>query len=124
MHKLLTAYREAVDVPTIASRSTPLKHGIINGEATTKTERSLSPEKPNEDNDGGPKEGSNRKRPMPRHRHRSSIYRLAAARDGINEMHPEILEKRIQVRCTLAAIVLHLVFVARADYETSPPSAT
>lgn len=30
-------------------------------------------------------------------RHRANTYRLAAARDGINEMHPEILEKRIQV---------------------------
>jgi hypothetical protein len=29
---------------------------------------------------------------------RSSLYMLAAARDGINEMHPEILEKRMQVR--------------------------
>jgi hypothetical protein len=28
---------------------------------------------------------------------RSSLYMLAAARDGINEMHPEILEKRMQV---------------------------
>lgn len=30
-------------------------------------------------------------------RQRTNTYRMAAARDGINEMHPEILEKRIQV---------------------------
>jgi hypothetical protein len=28
---------------------------------------------------------------------RASLYMLAAARDGINEMHPEVLEKRMQV---------------------------
>lgn len=28
---------------------------------------------------------------------RSSLYMLAQARDGINEMHPEVLERRIQV---------------------------
>ena len=32
---------------------------------------------------------------------RSNLYKMAAARDGINEMHPEIIEKRIQVRFSL-----------------------
>jgi hypothetical protein len=32
---------------------------------------------------------------------RSSLYMLAAARDGINEMHPEILERRMQVNKAL-----------------------
>jgi len=33
---------------------------------------------------------------------RSNLYKMAAARDGINEMHPEIIEKRIQVRVVIS----------------------